>query len=284
MKENTTSSITIWDKDIGFVSPGFHLRALKSVLFSNSTGNQTFQKVSEALKKIASFTDLLKKSLKGASGLLGRIYLGQDNRPENRRRIAQCFKDIQSQDLHIFLDGEKLIRYHPATVLYLMAHELEHACQYQRKPIASLDDKTKPEKRRNDVTEGQRKEEMMRDCVIETDATAVGLAAFIVCGGTEEEYRLLKKELPMLADALPEYDEIKGKEFDCIVHTATKKILPWRWNITQHYLKDSFNLDMPAAKNMETDMVRAPAVFHDFIFEKEKSKTQTDSILRENGR
>lgn len=272
-------SVTIWNKDVGFCSDILTDGILKLNLFFSSSNIQALKKAQDALKEIDSHTDLLEKSLKGASGFLEQIYLGKDNRSDEHQRIAQCFRDKRSQNLNIFLDPNKITTYSPVTVLYLMAHELEHACQYQKNPIAHIDDKTKPEEKHN-ITDNQKISDMIRDCVIETDAIAVGLGAVISCGGTREEYMQLKKELPMLADAFPEYDKIKRKKFKDIVNLATQKILPWRWGITRDYLEKN-NLKMPSPQTMrpllETNMVRACAVFEAFISAKTKGEGRIPS-------
>ena len=160
-----------------------------------------------------------------------------------------------------------------------MAHELEHACQYQKNPIAAIDDKAKPEEKYN-ITDEQKKSDMIRDCVIETDAIAVGLGAVVSCGGTQREYMQLKNELPMLTEVLPEYDEMKGRNFEDIVNLATQKILPWRWDVTRDYLEKN-NLKMPSPQTMrpllETNMVRACAVFEAFISAKTKGEGRIPS-------
>lgn len=273
-------SVTIWNKDIGFSPDILTDDILKSKLFVSSSNIQALKKAQDALKEIDSHTDLLEKSLKGASGFLEQIYLGKDNRSESKRqRIAQCFRDKRSQHLNIFLDPDKIAMYSSVTVLYLMAHELEHACQYQKNPIAAIDDKAKPEEKHN-ITDNQKISDMIRDCVIETDAIAVGLGAVISCGGTREEYMQLKNELPMLTEVLPEYDEMKGRNFEDIVNLATQKILPWRWDVTRDYLEKN-NLKMPSPQTMrpllETNMVRACAVFEAFISAKTKGEGRIPS-------
>ncbi len=277
--------IEIWNYDTGFRSNNSIGAGLRSKLFSLSPYIQTLKKTQNALKNIDVHTDLFKKALEGASGILERIYLGKDNRSDNRQRIAQCFKDKYSQNLSIFLDPDKISQYSPSSLLYLMAHELEHVCQYQKNPIATLDDKSKPEEK-SYTSDAQKSTDLVRDCVIETDAIAAGLGAFMACGGTLKEYTQLKKELPMLPGVLPEYDDIQGKTFEQVVNLTTQRILPWRWDITQDYLKKE-NCPCPLPQAMlpllATNMVRAHEVFEAFITQRTKGEVYMPSPLR-NGR
>ncbi len=67
-------SVTIWNKDVGFCSDILTDDILKSKLFVSSSNIQALKKVQYALKKIDFHTDLLKKSLKGASGFLEHFF------------------------------------------------------------------------------------------------------------------------------------------------------------------------------------------------------------------
>ena len=67
-------SVTIWNKDVGFCSDILTDGILKLNLFFSSSNIQALKKAQDALKEIDSHTDLLEKSLKGASGFLEHFF------------------------------------------------------------------------------------------------------------------------------------------------------------------------------------------------------------------